>query len=110
MADGVDALEFLEECFVADDAGIRGAQAVHLRHVAAHEVGDAAAAVGNIGALVDHGDVAVGHEALGTGGGLRAERNAAYDEDIESHGENLQRIRFMSPKKNYRPILYQQVV
>ena len=74
VADGVDALEFLEECFVADDAGIRGAQAVHLRNVAAHEVGDAAAAVGNIGALVDHGDVAVGHEALGTGGGRRKTR------------------------------------
>ena len=91
VADGVDALEFLEESFVSYHAGIRGAQTVHLGNVAAHEVGDAAAAVGDVGALVDHGDVAVGHETLGTGGSLGAERNAAYDEDIESHGKNLQR-------------------
>ena len=49
------------------------------------KVEDAAAAVRDVSALVDEGDVGVGQEALGASSGLGAEGHAADNKDIEGH-------------------------
>ena len=59
--------------------------------------------VGNVGALVNHGDVAFGHEAFGAGRSLGAEGDAADDENIGSHVENLQRIKVRFAAKKLSP-------
>ena len=65
MAYDIDVLLVLEKGFISHHAGVGGAKTVHLRNVAADEIRDAASPVGNVRALVDHGNVAVWEKALG---------------------------------------------
>ena len=68
----IDVAQVTEEFRSTDDPGGCGAQAFHLFHIAADKIRNAAAAVGNNGALIDEGDVAFGLKTLEAALGPRA--------------------------------------
>ena len=82
----------MEEFRSADDTGGGGAKAFHLFHITADKVGDAAAAVGNDGALIDEGDLAFGLKTLEAAGGLGAESHASDDENVFGHVGKPRRV------------------
>ncbi len=81
-----DALGVLEKRRVADHVETGGAQFALVADIAAHVVGDAAAAVRDEAVLVDHGDLPVGPQSFQPAGGLGAGRDRTDDDDFFAHG------------------------
>ena len=88
----IDVAQVTEEFRSTDDPGGCGAQAFHLFHIAADKIRNAAAAVGNNGALIDEGDVAFGLKTLEAAGGLGAESHTSDDENILGHVGKPRRV------------------
>lgn len=81
----VEVLHLLEERGIAQGLVRRGAEILHVLDIAAHEVGNAAAAIRNKGVFIEERDFGRGIKPHAAAGAFGAEGNTADDDNLLGH-------------------------